>query len=83
MNFVDFCGVGGSRTRVQTSSQNAFYMLSFYLIVGKQPEKSSPTDSVFPEIFVSTSGIYAAYLNICDASAGTPLSKVSRETARA
>jgi len=56
-------------------------MLSFYLIVGKQPEKSSPTDSVFPEIFVHTSGIYAAYLNICDASAGTPLSKVSRETA--
>jgi len=76
-------GVGGSRTRVQTSSQNVFYMRSFYLIVGEQQEKSGPTDSLFPEIFVCTSGIYAAYLNICDASDGTPLSKVSRETASA
>jgi hypothetical protein len=58
-------------------------MLSFLLIVGKKLGKSDPTMSVFPEVFVAASGNYSAYLNICDASHGTPLRKVSRETARA
>ena len=38
-------GGGGSRTLVQTSSKNAFYMLSFLLIFERNPGKSTPVTS--------------------------------------
>lgn len=41
-----FCGAEGSRTPVQTSLQQAFYMLSFLLLVGKQQEENKPTVSL-------------------------------------
>jgi len=36
-----FRGAGGSRTLVQTSSRNAFYMLSFLVVFEHKPEKSA------------------------------------------
>jgi len=39
---ADEGGAGGSRTLVQTSSKNAFYMLSFLLVFEHEPEKSTP-----------------------------------------
>jgi len=41
-----FCGAGGIRTLVQTSSQKAFYMLSLLLIVGKLAGKRHPTNNL-------------------------------------
>jgi len=35
-------GAGGIRTLVQTSNNNAFYMLSFCLVVGAQLTKNRP-----------------------------------------
>lgn len=35
------CGDAGNRTRVQTSSTNAFYMLSSLLVFDQQPAKNS------------------------------------------
>ena len=42
------CGAGGIRTLVQTSSKNAFYMLSLWLIVGNRPVSGKPTGSLVP-----------------------------------
>ena len=39
---ADEGGAGGSRTLVQTSSKNAFYMLSLLLVFEHKPEKSTP-----------------------------------------
>ena len=49
--FILICGAAGSRTRVQTVSKNAFYMLIFQLIVGRRPAESHPTETLFPLIF--------------------------------
>jgi len=62
-----FCGAAGSRTRVQTSSKTAFYMLSFQLIVGKVPAKSHPTLTLFPLIFELPSGLRQPYPSFFDA----------------
>ena len=43
-------GAGGIRTLVQTSSKNAFYMLSLWLIVGNRPDSGKPTRSLVPVI---------------------------------
>lgn len=45
-----FSGADGSRTRVQTSSKTAFYMLSFLLFVGFMPVKNQPTYFLFSKI---------------------------------
>ncbi len=42
-SLTGFCGDGGSRTRVQTSSNSAFYKLSFLLIVGNRQGENRPT----------------------------------------
>lgn len=42
------CGVGGSRTLVQTSSKIVFYMLSFRLIVGNKPAGNGPICNLVP-----------------------------------
>ena len=72
------CGDGGSRTRVQTSSNNAFYALSFQLVVGKRQGENDPTASLFLLVFEQAPGPYLSYRGICDALAGTP----SREAFR-
>ena len=41
-------GAGGIRTLVQTSSKNAFYMLSTWLIVGVRLARYKPIGSVVP-----------------------------------
>jgi len=50
------CGAGGVRTRVQTGSQKAFYMLIHSLIVGKKPVSVEPILSVVPEVFDHAAG---------------------------
>jgi hypothetical protein len=47
---ADFCGAAGSRTLVQTSSNNAFYMLSLSYFVGMKLAKGQPTPSLVPVI---------------------------------
>ena len=43
-------GAGGIRTLVQTSSKNAFYMLSPWFVVGIRPVSGKPTSSLVPVI---------------------------------
>jgi len=43
-------GAGGIRTRVQTSSKTAFYMLICHLVVENKPAVSRPTCSVSPVV---------------------------------
>jgi len=38
----NFCGAGGNRTRVQTYSSKAFYMLISLLVVGMKQEMNKP-----------------------------------------
>ena len=67
IKIMNFCGAAGSRTRVQTSSKTAFYMLSFQLIVGEVPAKSHPTLSLFLLIFELPSGLRQPYPSFFDA----------------
>ena len=73
-----FSGDGGSRTRVQTSSTNAFYALSFQLVFGRVPGENDPTPSLFLLVFEQAPGPYLSYCGICDALAGTRPHKASR-----
>lgn len=79
MSYSEFiCGDGGSRTRVQTSSTNAFYALSFQLIVGMLPGENGPTTSLFLLVFEQAPGSYLSYRGICDAPSATRPRQASR-----
>jgi len=73
-----FRGDGGSRTRVQTDSNNAFYKLSFQLIVGNRQGENHPTNSLFLLVFEQAPGPYLSYRGICDAPDGTRPRMASR-----
>jgi len=51
-----FGGAGEIRTLVQTSSRNAFYMLSFLLFFVIKPEKSRPTISLSLKVLLRHQG---------------------------
>jgi hypothetical protein len=72
-------GAAGSRTLVQTSSNNAFYMLSLSYFVGMNAGER-PTYSILSSCyFKKTAEQDFFYPDIFDASAATPSGKVSRE----
>jgi len=60
-------GAAGSRTRVQTVSRTAFYMLIFQLIVGEMQGGNSPTATLFLLVFEPSSGLRQPYPSFCDA----------------
>ncbi len=56
-----FCGAGGSRTRVQTYAQYAFYMFISALIVGNRPGQNEPTVSLSAMVFIRCTQRAQAY----------------------
>ncbi len=59
------CGAGGSRTRVQTYAQYAFYMCIPLLDFGNKPEEDKPTYSQSAEVFVRYPQRAPAYPAFC------------------
>jgi hypothetical protein len=72
-------GAAGSRTLVQTSSNNAFYMLSFSYFVGMKAGEKLTYFILSSCYFEKAAEQYFFYPDIFDASAATPSGKVSRE----
>lgn len=73
-----FRGDGGSRTRVQTDSNNAFYKLSFLLVFGVWQGENRPTITLSLLVFEQAPGPYLSYRGICDAPDGTRPREASR-----